>query len=82
MRRSTAIALVILGGGTVGLSTLSTRKCHDAVTGQEIACPSSGTGGHGSYAGGSSQTGASATASSVARGGFGGAGASASGEGS
>ena len=78
MRRSTAISLVLIGGGAVATAvTFNThRRCTDPVTGQPVACATSSGGSHGwsSHTGYGGSSFAS-TSSSVARGGFGGAGA-------
>ena len=91
MRRTTAIVLVLMGGGSVAmLSPLlpgTSQACREARAAQrpdaEQVCRS-GSGGshattggsHGGYYGRTGSTpGATAAAASVARGGFGGAGA-------
>lgn len=85
MRRSTAVTLVLLGGGVTAMAVHSSARCRDTLTGQPIACADGQTsgGGHSSsgYIGRGSTSSASVTSAStgsVAHGGFGSAGASAS----
>jgi hypothetical protein len=82
MRSSTAIALVLLGGGVITTAVALPRNCNDPATGQPISCGGSGPGwthygGFSSIGHISSAAAASSSASSVSRGGFGGAGAAA-----
>jgi hypothetical protein len=84
MRSAAAITLVLLGSGATAVAVDMTKRCHDPLTGQPIACPSSSHGGGGSYGrsfssfGGWSSSGGSGSISAgqVSRGGFGAAGAS------
>ena len=86
MRRATAITLALLGGGTVGAAVAVPlmRTCTDPVTGVAVTCPSSSrTGGMvGTRVGGTGGLTQGNALASVARAGFGAAGAAVSSAGS
>lgn len=76
MHTTTAITLVLLGGGATAMAVHTAKRCEDPSTGQPIACSSTYGGYSGShyYYGGSYHSSSGTGTASVARGGFGGFG--------
>lgn len=78
MKRSTAVTLAVLGAGAAALVAASqSRTCRDS-QGNEVSCRS-GSGGSGGWHSTSGSGSSSSSQTTVARGGFGATGASASG---
>jgi hypothetical protein len=72
MRSSTAITLVLFGGGVVATAVALPHRCDDPVTGQPAACP---PGFHATAGASRGFSGFVSSIGDVARGGFGHAGA-------